>query len=292
MNIFITGSTGFVGREICTTLLKKGHQIRVLIRSENNSFPEEIEKIQGDIMAPDSWRRALHGIDAVINLIGIIREFPGKSKSFRKSHVESTAVLVRESIEAEVPRFIQMSANGADLNLTQYQKTKLEAEAIVRSSGLNYTIFRPSLIYGPEDKFINMLNSKMKIAPFFPYFGKGDYRLQPVHVSEVAEIFSESIHSEAAFRETFSVCGKKVLSYRELLMLILKVCGRKRILFPLPELFIKAATTLLDRFSFFPITKDQFTMLKQGNTCSNNDIFRILNIKQKDIEEELNSYLK
>ncbi|KAA0257024.1 complex I NDUFA9 subunit family protein [Deferribacter autotrophicus] len=295
MKIFLTGGTGFVGTEILKTLLKYGYEPIVLVRDpvRLKVKDDRIQIVVGDALKPESYSDALKDVDTVIHLVGIIREFPSKGVTFEKMHYEATKLLVDETVKANVKRFIHMSANGArEDGVTTYHKTKFRAEEYVRNSGLTYTIFKPSIIYGPDDSFINMLNDFMKKMPVFSYFGDGSYPMQPVSVYEVAEIFVKSIENEKTFNKTFTVCGNKILSYKEILKLIMEITGRKRVLIPVPEFIIDFAIKLFGKFSWFPIARDQFEMLREGNTCENNEIFQIMGIIQKDIEKTLSDYLK
>ena len=160
MKIFLTGSTGFVGKRILRDLLENNYQVRCLVRKGSEQkishyknpvlVKTGIDIVNGDITDAASLDGKLVGCDAVINLVGIIREFSGKGITFEKLHYEGTANLVKAARLQKVRRFIQMSALGARPDgKTQYQQTKYRAEECVRTSGLDYTIFRPSIIFGP-----------------------------------------------------------------------------------------------------------------------------------------------
>ncbi len=290
-DIFITGATGFLGQSVCRKLINEGFRITALTRYPQ-LLPEEVECIRGDITEISEWKHRIQKADVIINIIGIIREFPSKSVTFRKLHVDAVKELLRSAGSWGTERFIHISANGIDEEITEYQKTKLEAEELIKSSSLTYTIIRPSLVYGKEDKFINMLADSMRLAPFFPLFGKGDYPLQPVSVNEIADIVTGSLTSAKSFNRIFTACGKKQLTYRELLKLIMRITGRKRLLIPVPEVLVLFMAKLLGRFSVFPLTADQFRMLKQGNICNSRSVFEELNIEERDLESELASYLQ
>ena len=145
MRVFITGGSGFVGREIVSELLRRNHSVTALARS-SNAFSEEpgVTPVSGDITDVEPWIRALENCDAVIHLVGIIREFPGKGITFDKLHTEATRNILRAARQCGVQRYIQMSANGTRENaVTDYHRTKWAAEELVRSSGLDWTIFSP-----------------------------------------------------------------------------------------------------------------------------------------------------
>ncbi|MEC9493319.1 complex I NDUFA9 subunit family protein [Flexistipes sp.] len=292
--VFLTGATGFVGSEVQKRLLEKNYRIKVLVRDKDRlkENSADIVPVEGDVLNPESFRKEMEDVDTVIHLVGIIREFPSQGITFEKLHFEATKNVVDTAVSNGIKRFIHMSANGARENaVTDYHKTKYKAEEYVRNSGLTYTIFRPSLIYGPGDSFVNMLADMIKKLPVFSYFGKGDYKMQPVSVYEVAEIFAESIPISTMYGKTYSVCGDKVYTYRELLNVIMDVIGKKRLLISVPEAFVSTGIAVFGGFSWFPITKDQFIMLKEGNVCTDDEAFEETNVKKRNMKELLKTYL-
>lgn len=124
------------------------------------------------------------------------------------------------------------------------------------------------------------------------YFGDGSYPMQPVSVTEVAEIFVKSIDNEKSYNKIFPICGREKITYKQLLHIIMDITGRRRPLLPIPEIFIEIGISLFGNFSWFPITKDQFIMLKEGNVCDSDEIFRITGVDQIDFKSYLKSYLK
>ncbi|MCA1926902.1 MAG: complex I NDUFA9 subunit family protein [Calditerrivibrio sp.] len=293
--VFLTGATGFVGSEILKKLIEKGYYVKALVRNRNSIkiSSGNLEISEGDILNYQSVKNGVAGSDVVINLVGIIREIPYKNVTFENMHFVATKNCVDAAKELNVNRFIQMSANGTRENaVSQYHKTKYKAERYLVESGLNYTILRPSLIYGENDSFINMLNDIMKKVPIFSYFGDGSYPMQPVSVYEVAEIFVNCIEKDETIGGIYPICGDKKFTYKELLNSIMEVTGRKRVLLPVPEFFVEVGITFFGNFSWFPITKDQFTMLKEGNVCDNSDIFNVTGVEKRDFKEVLRGYLK
>lgn len=293
--IFLTGATGFVGTEILKELLKNGYHVKVLVRDKRRLKVENpnIEVMIGDILDFKAVSEGVRGCDAVINLVGIIREYPKKEVTFNNMHVVATKNLVDAAKKHGVKRFVHMSANGTRKDaVTLYHRTKYMAEEYIIDNKLDYTILRPSLIYGKNDSFINMLNDMMKRLPVFAYFGDGSYPLQPVSVEEVAEIFVRCLEVDATINQIYSVCGKDLFTYRELLNIIMEITGRKRLLVPVPEVFVEIGIALFGKFSWFPITKDQFLMLKEGNTCNDKKIFEITGVKMRDFKQTLAGYLR
>jgi NADH dehydrogenase len=295
MNIFLTGASGFVGGEILKKLLEKGYNVYALVRDEKrlDISHKNLTPVIGDILNIDTYESFLAKCDAIVNLVGIIREYKKRGITFYRLHFEATKNLVDLAKKLHIKRFIQMSANGTRENaVSNYHKTKYLAEDYLIKSGLDYTIFRPSAIYGPRDEFINMLNSIMKKTPVFIYFGDGGYKMQPVSVYEVAELFVNAIENKNSVKKIYPVCGSKILTYKELLKLIIKTTNKKVLLFPTPEFFVSIFVKIFGDTTFTPITRDQFIMLKEGNICDNDTCFTELNVKKLNIEEVLKTYLK
>lgn len=294
MRVFITGGSGFVGREVVAQLTAKGYAVRVLIRSAGiSSWGDSVETVVGDTTQEETLKEKMAGCDAVIHLVGIIREFPGKGITFEKLHTKSTENIVKAAHEQGVQRHLQMSANGTrEQAKTGYHRTKWAAEEQVRRSNLDWTIFRPSLIYGPGDEFVNMLARMIKLAPIVPVFGDGQYLLQPVHVSNVASAFVDALEKPDSIGNTYCCCGPDTLSYDQILDRIGSVINLTRIRkIHQPLSLITPLVKLFQSCSFFPITSDQLTMLIEGNTCDDDRWLTDFNIKPARFESSIHEYL-
>jgi len=269
MKIFIAGGTGFVGGHLTTELLQRGHELVLLAHGNASSASSEISFIKGDVTDPASYGPAMKGCDAAINLVGIIREFPAKGVTFERLHVEATQSMVQATQHAGVLRYLQMSALGTRLDaVSGYHRTKWRGEEIVRGSGLAWTIFRPSLIFGPKDAFVNMLAANLRLAPVMPTMGDGNYRLQPIHGADVARCYADALEKPETAGQTFELCGEDRLTYRELLDAIAEALGKGHPWKPaLPLSLMKPIIKTLQGFSTFPITMDQLQMLLEENIC-------------------------
>ncbi|SKA16484.1 NADH dehydrogenase [Trichlorobacter thiogenes] len=269
MKIFIAGGTGFVGGHLTAELLQRGHELVLLAHGNAGSGNSGISFIKGDVTDPSSYQQSMKGCDAVINLVGIIREFPAKGITFERLHVEATASMVQATQHAGVLRYLQMSALGTRLDaVSGYHRTKWRGEEIVRGSGLAWTIFRPSLIFGPKDAFVNMLAANLRLAPVMPTMGDGNYRLQPIHGADVARCYAEALEKPETAGQTFELCGEDRLTYRELLDAIAEAMGKGHPWKPaLPLSLMKPVIKALQRISAFPITLDQLQMLLEENIC-------------------------
>lgn len=272
MKVFVTGGTGFVGRATIKQLLTDGHEVRVLVREGSESkLPEaqQVDLFYGDVTEVATLSGALADCDAVIHLVGIIREFPDRGITFNKVHVESTRNMLKVCLEEKVTRYLHMSANGTNNHgKTAYHRTKWQAEEEVRQSGLNWTIFRPSLIFGPGGEFVNMLAEIIKKVPVVPVLGDGQYRMQPVAVEEVAESFVKALTMPESVGETYQLGGGKSYTYDEILDLTALALGKgKARKMHQPLFMIKPMIKALQGFEQFPITLDQLKMLIEGNVC-------------------------
>jgi len=293
MKIFITGGTGFVGGHLRAVLLAKGHEIRLLTHKKGGAPEPGVEEVEGDVTRPETFAAKVNGCDATINLVGIIREFPGRGATFERLHVEATRNVIEAAKGAGIRRHLQMSALGTRPGATSaYHRTKFRAEELVRGSGLDWTIFRPAIIFGPRDAFVNLLADYVRNYPAVPVIGDGKYRLQPVSADDVARSFALALELPETIGQTFELCGPDRLSYNEMLDVIGRALGRQhvaKIHNPLP--LMKAIVPLLQGFSFFPITMDQILMLVEENICDGSwrETFRI---EPERFEEGIGKYLR
>jgi uncharacterized protein YbjT (DUF2867 family) len=245
LTVAVTGASGFVGRYVVRELLGRGHSVRALVRSRDKArqalpASDRLELIVGDISDQGIADRLLKGAQACVNLIGILRETRGQAgerpQTFERLHVGATRVLVTGCESLGVRRFAQMSALGvSDMGQTEYQRSNFEAEQIVRLSSLEWTIFRPSIIHGPEGEFVRLVKqwASGHIAPYFfmPYFTRQveDKRVpfgpvesvapsvQPVAVVDVARAFADCLTSPRTVGEVYNLVGSEVLSWPEML---------------------------------------------------------------------------
>jgi len=268
MKVFVSGGTGFFGGHLLKALRDRGHEVRLLVHRRKEGEMPGIELAEGDVTRPETLAAAA-GCDAVINLVGIIREFPGRGVTFEKLHVEATRNMVAAARTAGVRRYLQMSSLGTRPGaVSAYHRTKFRAEEEVRGSGLDWTVFRPSIIYGPKDTFVNMLAGYIRTMPAVPVVGDGRYRLQPVFADDVARCFALSLEMPETVGGTYELCGPDRLSYDDLLDAIGRVLGRSRVIkVHNPLALMKAVVPFLQGFSFFPLTMDQITMLVEENIC-------------------------
>jgi len=181
MRVLITGATGFVGRAVCEAVVREGHSVRGMARGSRSQALETpdagMDWFRGSVLSPDDLRRALQGCDAVIHLVGIIGEIG--DQTFERVHQEGTLRVVEAALSSGVRRMIHMSALGTrPAAVSRYHQTKWAAEEAVRGSGLDWTVFRPSVIYGPGDGFVNLFARMSRWSPVLPVIGRGTALLQ------------------------------------------------------------------------------------------------------------------
>jgi uncharacterized protein YbjT (DUF2867 family) len=231
--ILVTGGTGFVGREVVRELLSLGYTVRLLTRDPKKAaglgLRPGVEIVAGDALKPETLSAAVAGVEAVIHLIGIIAET--SRVSFEQAHVEATRNVLAAAKQAGVTRWIQMSAAGTRPHaLSRYHLTKWEAEELVRHSGLDWTIFRPSLIYGYDehDRILNLL-WLVVAGPLLPLLDGGPALVQPVSVHKVAHSFAQAVASNVSLGREFDLVGPAPLSWREMIFKVAQARGRTAI---------------------------------------------------------------
>src|SRR5262249_8690884 len=228
---------------------------------------ESIGRVPGDVLEPEGLAEAVEGCAALIHLVGIIREHRTRGITFERLHPLATANMLGVAHEAGVKRYLHMSALGTRVDApARYHRTKWEAEEVVRASALDWTIFRPSLIYGAGDAFFSMLARLVRRAPLVPVLGPGATRLQPVAVEHVAEGFVRALRTPLAVGQTYEVAGPEAYRFVELLDLVGAAIGRPRVRkVHVPLGLVSAATRAFGWLPFFPVTRGQLVMLGGGN---------------------------
>lgn len=297
MKIFVTGGTGFVGQEVIQQLLKADHDVICLARGGSAQKLEQHPRLsfhKGDATLPESLKKGLEGCDAVIHLIGIIREFPGKGITFDRLHTQATTNMVDAAENAGIKRFLHMSANGTrEGAVSPYHQTKWAAEQAVRSANLEWTIFRPSLIYGVGDQFVNMLADLIRKLPIVPVIGDGQYRMSPVAVEAIAASFVDALARPATIGKVFHCGGLQSLSYDEILDLIGRAMGKDKVAkLHHPILFMRPVVALMESIPQFPLTSSQLTMLLEGNEVDPQEWTSAFDLHLDNFYDGICSYLK
>ena len=290
--VTIFGGTGFLGRHIVQRLAQEGYGIRVATRRpELAGFLRpcgdvgQIVPVQANVRNEESIRRAVSGADAVINLTGILYE-RGR-QNFYAVHVASADRIARAAAEAGAAHLLHVSAIGADAaSPSDYARSKAAGEAAVREAFPNATVFRPSLVFGPEDDFFNRFASMVRLVPvlplFFdgmpkmkldglfltPEFEAGTTRFQPVFVGDIAEAAQRALGGEAAQGKTYELGGPSIYSYAELMALVARETGRKALCVPVPFFGAAVMAKFLQFAPVPPLTPDQVKLLRIDNVVA------------------------
>jgi uncharacterized protein YbjT (DUF2867 family) len=273
MRVFVTGGSGYVGKVVIDRLLEAGHQVTALQRAHSPRGVEQpgVTVVVGDILDVGSFQLGMQQHDAVVQLVGIIKEYPRKGMTMKRVHVDGTKNVLAAAKNNGIHRFLHMSAlNTREGAVSNYHRSKWEAEECVRQSGMSYTIFRPSVIFGkggtgPE--FVGQLVNLVKRAPLVPIVGDGHFLLQPVSVQTVGEAFAQSLTAEVTFNREYEVGGPTVLSYLDILRHIAKSLHKPLRTIRMPVSFMQRLVPILQKTPGFPLTVDQLTMLLEGNVC-------------------------
>jgi len=267
--VFLTGGTGFVGGHIARRLRARGIQVRALARDPDRATDLRqlgAEVVPGDITAESGLpAEAMGECTAVIHLVGIIREHP-PATTFPTVHVRGTRNVLAAARRARVSAFVHMSALGARPGGTDYHRTKHEAEELVRGAGLPYVIFRPSIIVGPGSDFIQLLQRSLRFAPIMPIIGDGNYRLQPVHVRDVAEAFVQAVERDDLRDRSFDIGGPHKLTFNRVVDILCEEMEIRRPKVHMPTGLVKPVVDAAAGLHLpLPITPDQLGMLLEEN---------------------------
>lgn len=286
LRVGIFGGTGYVGSYIVDHLLDNGMHPVLLVREGSEHRVEQRDRcsiINGTV----DDQQAINGVaaesDALIYNIGILREFPKRDITFERLQYEAARRAMDAAVENQVRRFLLMSANGVEADGTPYQSSKLRAEQYLKSLDLDWTIFRPSVLFGdPRGRmeFATQLSAEIIDSPlpaplFYPGllpFKAGRFEMSPVHVADVAAAFVKALLDPRMIGQTLHLGGPESLDWKEILQRLAAARGRKKMMIPAPALGVMAAAALLERFEDFPITRDQIKMLLEGNSCGPQDL--------------------
>jgi uncharacterized protein YbjT (DUF2867 family) len=277
--ILVTGGTGFVGSSLRAALA--GRRLRLLVRDRAKHAAlasSDVEVIEGDVTRAETLTEAVAGCEAVISLTAIIEERGGAT--FDSVIRQGNVNLVAAARRAGVARFLLMSALGARHDPAfPYFEAKWQAEQAVRASGLSWTIFRPSVIFGPGDGFITVLADLIRKAPIVPVVGSGRAKFQPVFVDEVAASFVNALDDPATAGKVFELGGPEILTYEELLDLIAAKLDKRRPKVHVPVGLMKAVVTVtrpLPKALRPPVTEEQLKMLAIDNCTDDSATARLI----------------
>ncbi len=279
--ILVIGGSGFIGSELVAKLAANGHQVIVPSRRRERVrhllVLPTVEVVQADIAAPAILKGLVSRVDAVINLVGVLHDQQGVpyGPKFATAHVELPRKIADACISTGVKRMLHMSAlgvrEGREHSMpSMYLRSKAAGEQALRSrTGLELTIFRPSVVFGPGDSFLNLFAKLARVMPFVP-LARADTKLQPVFVQDLAQAMVNALEMPAAIGKTYELGGPEVYTLRELVSLAATSSGHPRMVFGMPDFLGKLQATILE---FLPgptlMSRDNFASLKVNNVLIN-----------------------
>src|SRR5512139_3390113 len=273
--ILVIGGAGFVGRHIVARLVGQGLRVTVPTRHRARArhliLLPTVEVVESDVSNDDALDLLLRDHDAVINLVGILQGSRGTpyGREFARAHVELPKRIIAGCARHDVRRYLHMSALGADpKGPSMYQRSKGDGEAAVRASSLDWTIFQPSVIFGPEDRFLNTFATLAKVFPVLP-IGGADVRFQPVWIGDVAQAFVNALGNRDTYRRSYELVGPRVYTLRELVQFAAAASGHPRPVLALPGGVAQLQARLMELAPGEPLmSRDNLDSMKVDNIAS------------------------
>lgn len=291
MKVLVTGGTGFVGPKVVHALRAHGREVRALVRRPERATQLAAwgaELVTGDVADPASLRAAVDGCTHVVHLVAIIK---GSPSNFHRVMTQGTKDLVVAAKAAGVERFVLMSAAGTRApakDTVPYFASKWAMEQETLQSGLEYTIFRPSFVFGRDGGVLPTFMKQVRYAPVVTVIGSGLQRIQPIWAEDVAEYFSHGVDHPQAANRTFELGGPDVVTWNELYLKIAKVLGKRRKLAHIPASLARAGAQLTQWAPGAPVTTDQIAMIEAGdNVASNTEAVDTFKLPLVSLEEQI-----
>lgn len=287
MKVLLVGGSGYVGSHMAQHLMARGHQVTVASRRGKGPL-EGVRYVMADAARNQGLLEAAQGQEALIYLVGIIRE--RGDQTFRQAHVEGVRHSLAAAQAAGISRFLHMSALGTARGTgSRYYESKALGEDLVQASQLNWTILRPSLIFGQGDEFFGGVLKGLVSAPipFIPLIGDGHFVFRPIWVGDVAAAFEQALERPQTVQRSYNLVGPKEYTFRELLLLVRDTLGSRKPLLPIPLALMDRVVPLISPLPFSPITLDQYLQLKMGNTADPVYMRQAFSLEERPLESEL-----
>jgi uncharacterized protein YbjT (DUF2867 family) len=291
MKVLVTGGTGFVGPKIVRALREQGHDVRALVRSPARASQLAgwgAELVTGDVTDRASLRAAVEGCTHVVHLVAILK---GSESEFHRVMTQGTTDLIAAAKDAGVQRFVLMSAIGTSeesKDTIPYFASKWAMEQAIVRSGLEYTIFRPSFVFGPGGGALQTFIKQVRYSPVVTVIGNGLQRSQPIYVEDVAQYFAAGVDHPQAANRTFEIGGPDVVTWNELYLKIAKVLGKRRRLAHVPSSIARLGAQLTQWAPGAPLTTDQIAMIEAGdNVASDTDAVDTFKLPLVSLEEQI-----
>lgn len=270
--VCVLGGSGFVGRHVCHALAAAGYRVRVATRDRERAKEQlillpTVDVDTVNIHDPIELDAFTRGADAVINLVGVLHDGRG-DRSFQSAHVELARKVVAACRSRGIGRLLHMSslASARD-GPSRYLRSKGEAEAIVRGSNLEWTLYRPSVVFGPGDSFLNVFAMVLKFSPVVALACPGA-RFQPVYVEDVAAVLVKSLADLGSVGRSYDLCGPRVYTLRELVEYVATVTGRRRLVVGLNDTLSYYQALAMELLPVKLMSRDNYYSMKVDNVCS------------------------
>ena len=263
--IVVFGGTGFVGNRLVPRLVREGFEVTVPSRNRNHQRDlfvlPQVQVVNADPYSPDDLQRVLDGAHAAINLVGILNERGRDGTGFRRAHVELSEKIIAACHVTGTHRLLQMSALNAGRGSSHYLRTRGEAEARVMASGLDWTIFQPSVIFGPGDGLFERFARLLKLAPALP-LARAHAKFAPVYVGDVVEAFMRALENPASVAQTYELYGPQVMTLADIVRYTARHLRLRRTVLPLPDALARVQAAIFDFVPGKPFSTDNYLSLK------------------------------
>lgn len=274
-NVCVLGGTGFIGSHLVARLVTMGHVVRLPTRraeaAKALAVLPGVELVECDVHDPRALERAIAGSDAVINLVGILHSDRGApyGHAFARTHVELPRKIARACTDRGITRLIHMSALGADPNgPSMYLRSKGDGETAIRETGIAATIFRPSVVFGPGDHFLNTFASLQRRLPVVP-LASAEARFQPIYVLDVAQAFATALDNDVTIGKTYELGGPQVYPLEALVRFAGAACGCERPILALPDSTARLQAMIFEKLPGEPIlTRDNLDSMSVDNVMT------------------------
>ena len=275
MRVLVTGGTGFVGTHLCRALVDRGHDVTALSRSgDAPALPETVAVVEGDVTDPDTLADPMADQDVVVNLVALSPLFKpaGGDRMHERVHLQGTRNVVAAAEDAGVETIVQMSALGADPDgPTAYIRAKGRAETAVRESALDWTIVRPSVIFGEGGEFVRF--TRALTTPYLSALpGGGRTRFQPIWIGDLAPMLAEAVEDDVHRGEAYDIGGPEALTLAAIARLVYESEGKSLSVLSVPMSLTGIGMRLADPLPFVPFGVDQYRSLHFDNTTDDNEV--------------------
>ncbi len=297
-HICVLGGSGFVGQQLIARLVKAGYMVRVLTRQRECHRDllvlPTVEVIEADVYNPVALQMYLRGQDAVINLVGILNERRDNGQGFARAHVDLTRLVIDACRHCHILRLLHMSALHANARTgtSYYLRSKGEAEELLRAApDLHITCFRPSVIFGPADRFFNNFALLLRLSPGVVPLACANTRFAPIYIGDVVSAFEQSLRNPHTYGQCYDLCGPQVYTLKQLLQYTARQLGIHRRIVALGKTPSWLLANLFQYMPLFrPITRDNFRSLQVDSICSQ-PFPAIFKIMPRSLEEIVPTYL-